>query len=306
MHIARNFIAPNDENTIFVHLSGKETSVALFVQLTANYPNIAPLGFTSGTRDAILPFHGNTVFKSAPALNQTVAEIEAGLSAPNFEMTAVFDDNNLRETDLLAGRWDYARIEMWLMNYKDYGQGEFVIHSGILGEISSLGDTFRAEAVGKLSLTQNTVGIVTSRLCRVREFGDAECKFPLTGTTQDGFAVTDTRPVSSVTNRANFRLTRGQTTPDGFYNNGKITANSGINAGISREIRTCDSNGGSELIANLKRPFPFNISPGDSFTIIAGCDRTHEKCLYYQNALNRRAEDFIPGIENAMRVPPSS
>ncbi len=308
MITVRNFSLPYGANSLLNHLDSTETNLTMFGKITpsAHWGGSAnAVGFTANTRDIYLAIHGIT-FQSAPGILPSVIESSTGSESSNLENTIFFDHAGITEEGLEAGKWDYAACELWLMNWKALAMGELVIFSGNFGEMHNLQTFFKVQAEGKHSALQNSFGEITSRLCRVKEFRDAQCGHTAAITT-DGFSVSNTLTVSSVTDKYNLKFTRSsENIPDDFYTNGKITALSGANSGLSREISVGTGAGTAFVNIALKRAFPFPISAAQTFTLVAGCDRTLDRCKYFENAVNRRAEDFIPGLENAYRVPPAS
>jgi uncharacterized phage protein (TIGR02218 family) len=304
----RNFSSPYNSSSLLNHLDSSETNLTLFGKITppAFWGGSAnAVGFTANTRDIYLSNHLIT-FQSAPGILPSVIESSTGSENSNLENTIFFDHAGITEIDLEAGKWDYAACELWLMNWKVLAMGELVIFSGNFGEMHNLQTFFKVQAEGKHSALQNSFGEITSRLCRVKEFRDAQCGHTAT-TTTDGFSVSKTLTVSSVTNKYNLKFTRSsENVPDDFYTNGKITALSGANAGLSREISVGTGVGTGFVNIALKRAFPFPISASQTFTLVAGCDRTLDRCVYFDRVASRRAEDWIPGLENAYRVPPAS
>jgi hypothetical protein len=58
----------------------------------------------------------------------------------------------------------------------------------------------------------------------------------------------------------------------------------------------------------LHEPFPYPVSPGDTFLMTAGCDRSASMCsLRFGNIVNFRGEPEIPGVDALMSQgrPPS-
>lgn len=125
----------------------------------------------------------------------------------------------------------------------------------------------------------------------------------LSGTTTDGTVVWTARQAWSLpgtinTIPNNTTLTAQNighitTRPDGWFNAGIITFDTGLNVGISREIMTWTQ---ATRTITLLFPFPFSISNGDVFRIYPGCDKRLDTCrTKFNNRLNFRGEPFVPG-----------
>lgn len=268
-----------------------------------------PLGFTSNTRDMTLLGHPGITFKTTPAITPTVAESALG-EATNMEMTGLYTADSFDQTEVLAGKYNFAEIEIFCVSWQNVNLGELLVFRGNLGEMKDYQTYFTAEARGLTSRLSNDVNMVTSRFCRVIEFGDAQCGKSLAGTvTIDGdtfdLQYTAVPLVGSISQSIlEFDTTVLPATAldtSALFSNGKIECTSGDNDGISREIaNVVHIFPGSRV--QLKRPFPLPLTNGDKFTMTAGCNHTIEDCMKYGNIVNRRAEDWIPGLEAANRI----
>lgn len=79
----------------------------------------------------------------------------------------------------------------------------------------------------------------------------------------------------------------------GYFNYGLITwtTSSAGNSGYSMDVKSYSSG-----TITLFEPMPYNISNGDVFTIIPGCDKKIATCINtFDNVVNFRGEPFIPG-----------
>jgi len=86
--------------------------------------------------------------------------------------------------------------------------------------------------------------------------------------------------------------------PDGWFNYGTVTFTSGLNAGAEREIA---SYGGNTV--TLFEKAPFTVSPGDTLTIVTGCDKTLRNCFRYNNVINFQGEPYIPTPDKFASTP---
>jgi len=106
--------------------------------------------------------------------------------------------------------------------------------------------------------------------------------------------------LAPITSRAKFAT--GLTSfPDDWFNGGVITFTAGDNAGLSREVKSfTQSQGTIETFI----PFPFDVAVIDGFSIVAGCDKSLATCRdTFNNVYNRRAEDYVPGVDRANQTP---
>ena len=87
-----------------------------------------------------------------------------------------------------------------------------------------------------------------------------------------------------------------------FFTAGKVTWQTGANAGLSKEIKT-HATGGNIL---LQEPMPCTVAVGDTFTIYAGClKRYDEDCgpAKFNNQVNFRGFPKLPGNDAMLRGP---
>jgi hypothetical protein len=83
-----------------------------------------------------------------------------------------------------------------------------------------------------------------------------------------------------------------------YFAYGTITFTSGQNKGFKTEIKT--SSVGSLTFA---LPLPYKPAPGDTYTVVAGCDRQFGTCkARFNNVVNFRGEHLLPGTDNLVRI----
>ncbi len=321
MHVPRNIQSPYVAADFWTQWSSATPRMCVFVLVTPKAEfggSSAAVGFTSNSRDMTLPGHAGITFKTATGI--TPSTIEMVLDDPtNLELTGFYQTLGFLQSDVTAGKWSFAEIEIFDACWDNVNLGEFLLFRGNLGDFKDRQLHFVAEGRGLIARLTNDVNMETSRFCRAPEFGDPVfCRKDLTGNVTIASVDYKITQTSIVTNsdfvdivadshfiflkEANFS---GNLPPDHFYRNGKITVNAGANSGVSREIADSASEGNGYQRITLKRPFPFALPGGGNSvtsTIIAGCDHTIEMCMLYDNIVNRRAEDFIPGIESANKV----
>jgi uncharacterized phage protein (TIGR02218 family) len=87
--------------------------------------------------------------------------------------------------------------------------------------------------------------------------------------------------------------------PVSFYSYGMVTFLTGLNTGISREIKSNPKPIGGQADLRLQEAFPFTVAAGDTARLEAGCDRTLGVCnSRFSNVINYRGENLIPGIDS--------
>lgn len=303
-HEVRNYSGASDADTYWEYLEGDELTLALFLKITpsADFANVDPLGFTSLDSSVTLAAHSLTFFPTA-GLHPSTTESESGKPS-NFELRGIFESVGVTEADLLAGKWNGAEIELWRMNYADLTMGEEVLFRGVISHFTDHQDYFKAEIVGLANRMSTNFGGMTSRICRrVRTFTDfpGECGYQ--DPTTHGFDSQRQVIADTIISRLAIDFDGYESVPADFYTNGKAECLTGENEGIAREIQSGVVSGGL-LHVVLKRAFPLTVTAGDDFELTVGCNGTLERCMYLDNVIERHAEDYIPGIEKAAKVPP--
>lgn len=304
MHEIRNFTSPYNEDSLHEHLAGSSTTVCLFGKITSvPYWGSETIGFTNNTRDVELGAHPDIVFRSAPGLTPSVVEMILGTESSNLENVLQFEAEGITESDIEAGKWNYAKIELWLMNWQALEMGEFVIAKHIFGEIRNLQTFFKVETEGLNSLLQKQFGNVAQRVCRIAHVGTETCQLDLDGETSDGFSITKTLEIDSIIDEYHIVLIRDENVPDDFYTNGKMTALAGTNAGLSRETKVGTGEDTDYIQVILKRPFPFPLTEGQTVSMLIGDDKSLERCRYLEQVINRKAFDWIASVEKLNQFP---
>jgi hypothetical protein len=90
----------------------------------------------------------------------------------------------------------------------------------------------------------------------------------------------------------------------GYFVNGALTWLTGANAGLSNIVRTfVPANGPTPASIQLFIPQPKGIAPGDTYRIVAGCNRLLGTCRdRFNNIVNFRGEPYTPGPDALARV----
>jgi uncharacterized phage protein (TIGR02218 family) len=266
------------------HLAGEVTTLATCWRLERADGWVR--GFTDHDRELVVD--GLTYVASTGFLPSAI-KTASDLSVDNLDVDGFLDDAALRAEDLIAGLFDGARIEVFIVNWADLGQGRMLLRKGFLGEIKRADQRFSAEIRGLSNRLQQTAGKLYSRLCRV-DLGSSECGVAL-GPRTDTYAVTQVIAADTV------RIVTARAT--GFFTFGKATFTTGANAGAVNEVLLHDGQ-----TIRLFVPMPRPIVVGDEIVLVAGCDKTPETCnAKFANILNFRGEPHIPGNDKVFSYP---
>lgn len=252
-------------------------------------------GFTSHTRPLVID---GLIYTSTVGITPSTVTQESGTSIDNMEVLAVVDGVTITEEDLLTGRYDYARITVFLTNWQDpAGSGKIILMKGTIGEVNLQNGEFKTEARSLLQAATQEILDLTSPMCRYK-LGDAGCTINLAGTSADGHALTQTHTVATVTNRKQFTVSSidGYTN---FFQYGTVKFTSGANNGQSMEIK---ANVGA--LFTLQEDMPHDIAVGDAVTLTAGCDWLISTCsTRFNNVVNFGGEPYVPGVDTVLQIP---
>lgn len=232
--------------------------------------------------DHDLVFDGITYLATA-SYTPTNIDSTAELNPDNLEVAGFLASPAITEADVQSGRWDYAAIELFEVNYADLSMGKNVLRSGTLGEVRAGRATFTAELRGLMQAYSRTIVRLTTQDCTA-DLGDARCKVALV-------AFTGTGTVASVSgNRVITDMARTEAAD--WFTAGKLTFTSGLNAGLSMEVKQS-----SPSLITLHQEMPFTIAVGDSYSVYAGCTkRFAEDCIAkFANGVNFRGFPHLPG-----------
>jgi hypothetical protein len=140
------------------------------------------IGFTDHTQP--ITFQG-VPYESATGYIPTAIEASSMLNVDNLEVEAILDSALITERDLASGRWDYAIIEVFLVNWEDLTIGKMNLKTGTLGQVTMKQTTFVAEVRGLAQAYTNIIGEMYTPMCRAI-LGDKRCKLDLAPFTKTG------------------------------------------------------------------------------------------------------------------------
>lgn len=240
-------------------------------------------GFTNHDRGLALD---GVTYQARAGFSATAIRTEARYSVANLDVIGVLDSETITESDIHAGLWDYARIEVMEVNWADLSMGVRKHRVGWLGEVRRGKLSFEAELRGLAEKLQQNIGAMIGPDCEA-DLGDARCKVELG-------PFTGTGAITSATSNRLF-ADSGRSEADGWFDEGKITWTTGANAGLSMEVKAYLEAGGS---IELQQPMPFAVEVGDEYEIVAGCrKRFTEDCKSkFDNAVNFQGFPHLPGL----------
>lgn len=270
----------NIGSTLQTHLEGSTLTLADLFKVTRQDGQV--FGFTSLDR-AI--FYDYVTYEANSAFSASAAAANTSMAVTTMEITGYLSSGLITQEDCEAGLWDGAAIEMWRVNYENLAAGHEIVAKGELGEVKLIDGQLVVELRGFLHKLQNDLGRSFLPVCDA-QLGDARCAVSLSAYTFDG-------TVSAVVDRSNFTAADIAASDDtNLFRFGVVTWNTGDNAGRRMEVKEYDAG-----VFEFQLPMPSEIQVGDTFTAVAGCDKTLPTCRdTFSNIDNFRGFPTIPGI----------
>lgn len=246
--------------------------------------------FTDHDQD--IPFEGN-IYEAESSYDRTAVASGSDFSVDNMDVTGILDSDKLSEEDMRNGLFNRADVYVFMVNWADPSQGALKLRRGWFGEVS-LTDTgkFTTEIRGLAQALGHNFIEVYSAECRA-DFCDERCKLNIADFEFPAL-------VESSTARDKIVIAEGADIPSQGLAPGTVRFLDGDNAGRTVEIvgyiaasRTI------ELFESVAYP----ITAGTNLILAPGCDGSLARCKLYDNVINRRAEDYIPGNDEYMKYP---
>jgi len=271
------------------HLDSGTTTLAWCWRLTR--ADGVSFGFTD--HDQALNFE-DTAFE--PESGLTASEIRTGsdLSVDAQDAEGALTSDRITETDILAGLWDAAEVEVWRVNWADPGQ-RVLMRQGAIGEIRRGQTAFIAEIRSLAHILGQTVGRMFQSSCDA-DLGDGRCRIDLNDPAFTGTGAV----LEPLRDRVSRAAGLGAFDP-GWFAFGTVEWDSGENVGRRIEVLSHEVTDGIAILTLLEAPV-WPIATGDTFTARAGCDKRIETCAAkFANSANFRGFPHIPGQDTILR-----
>lgn len=242
------------------------------------------VGLTSHDRDLVVD---GFAYRAAPGMTPSAIRRSADLDADTMDVSGALGGAAIAERDLLAGRWDGARV---VARAVDWDAHEVIaeLGEGRIGQVETRDGSFTAELAGIAALLDRPACEATSPECRA-ELGDVRCRV----------AMAARRRFVRVVASDDTLLTVDVEEPSAnAYGNGLLRWIGGANSGLESAVA---ASGGATL--TLRAPPRFE--PVGAFVeLIEGCDKSLATCAgRFANAVNFRGEPWLPGIDLLTRYP---
>lgn len=237
------------------------------------------LGFTSHDRPLLV---NGLLHQSRPGMSPSAVVLGDGLSADDMEVAGALSAGALTATDLLAGRWDGARLRLFLVDWRDPDAGQQWLAEGTLGDVAvgnGADAGFTAELIGPGAALAASVVETCSPECRA-ELGDARCRV-------------DLRPRERLASVSAAALDRVQLAGviAADHVQGELAVVDGLQAGLARRLIAAEA---GWLIMDE----PLVLTVGTRVRLREGCDKRFATCRdRFGNARNFRGEPHVPGAD---------
>ncbi|OLP46862.1 DUF2163 domain-containing protein [Rhizobium oryziradicis] len=274
-------------DALAAHLAGDATTLCTCWRVIRTDQMV--LGFTDHDRDLTLL---GTQCHAASGFSASDAEAETGLAAPSSEVAGAFSSEVITEVDLMAGRYDGARIEVYRVNWQDPSQ-YLLLKVQEMGEVKRQTGQFTAELRSFTAKLNQEQGRTFGRRCDA-SLGDARCGVNMSVA---GRRVSATVVTMESGDRITVSGIEGYS--DDHFRYGGLTVTSGAETGVVADIETSRTSAGTTILS-LWLPLDVALAAGDRLTLSIGCDKSFATCRdTFTNAANFRGFPHMPGSDFA-------
>lgn len=299
----------NLSSQLLAALSASPVSSAYCIKITSAL-KARSWYFTSHDQDLVIASgtYAGT-YKSSVAYNSSNVEISSNMDSTNLSIEGAFDiTNGFTRIELISGLLDHARVIVFIVDFTDTSLGYMEVLSGFFGDISPQGNEFTIDFIGDDALFNKTLNRLYESGCDA-EFCDARCKLSSANYTSSG-AVSGTPTKKSFVCSISDTGSLNHSDITDWFTNGVITWTGACeNSGLLSVVRVYTYSTGTKSIV-LLTPTYYTIAAGDTFTILAGCQKRFvEDCsTKFENHKRFKGFPFIPTADQvrASRTPKNS
>ena len=155
-------------------LDGEVTTLALCWRVERR--DGVAIGLTDHDRDLVVD---GLVHRAAPGMTPSAIVRSDGLDADTMDIAGALTSAAIGEDDLLAGRWDGARVMLFAIDWSGSG-GRVDLGEGTIGAVETRQGAFTAELAGPTAALDRPACEATSAECRA-ELGDKRCRVAMAG-----------------------------------------------------------------------------------------------------------------------------
>lgn len=232
------------------------------------------IGFTDNSIDLTID---NIVYNSSCGFDGNNEKFYNDLTSGESNIVGFIENNNINIDEVLSGKFDSANIEIFFINTETFEK--IHITKGYIKSINLIDGKILINISSVLDVLDKNIGEVYSPMCRAG-FCDKKCSLNIDDFSFNGVVVevkSDTEFLCSGDDIINKEKNYFKYGVVYFENNQSMEVKQSFNNNIILSSR-----------------LNYNIKVGDSFKIIAGCDKTFDTCCnVFNNAINFRGEPFI-------------
>lgn len=214
-----------------------------------------------------------------------------GYSAGSTTTPAAIDIEGILElcgigtAQIESGQFDSARCYYFATNWPDPIEDYEEIVATILGRTHTLDKKYKIEEMSLADALNQAVGHTFIQTCQ-KHFGGQE----FAGCKVDKSLYTFSGVITAVTDQRNFKAS-ALSQAAGYFNEGTILFTSGKNSILKPlEIKGFLTGGSIETYD----AFFYPPQIGDTFTIVAGCQKRLQDCKAYNNVINFGGFSYVP------------
>jgi len=275
------------------HIAGEVTTLALCWSMVLTDES----EFYYTDHDQPIIFDGNTYITAAGAV-PSATSTTANLAVDNMEITMAWYGDLATETEIRGGRFDFATMNIFMVNYKDISMGPIPLLKGKLGEVIIEDNLVRVDIRGMTQYLQQRMGELYSVGCQAT-FGDSRCKVDANLAIYTKAFTVNTADSSHPKRIFNIVEVLGDA--DNYFTGGYIHWLTGNNVNTKMDIKVYwETNQRVELYEPMIR----DIQANDTGNIIIGCNKKFETCkTKFDNIINFRGFPHLTGVTKLLRGP---
>ncbi|MDO7843752.1 DUF2163 domain-containing protein [Sphingomonas immobilis] len=263
-------------------LEGTLTTIALCWRIERR--DGVAIGLTAHDRDLVVD---GLVHRAAPGMTPSAIKRGEGLEADTMDVTGALTSAAISERDLLAGRWDGARVMLFAVDWTGADASRVDLGEGAIGAVETKDGGFTAELRGASGVLERAMVEETSAECRA-ELGDKRCRVAMAGR----------RRFARVVAAEDTVMTLDAAAAADVYGGGLLRWIGGGNGGLESAVA---ASAGETVTL---RGAPVFDPVGALVEVIEGCDKRLATCAgRFGNAANFRGEPYLPGIDLLTRYP---
>lgn len=282
---------------IKAHLATDCTTLATLLKIVRKDGTV----FAFTDHDQALTF-GGVDYLPQFGFSRTADTANSDMSPDNQDASLFIDEDTITERDLRGKLFDSADVEIRVVNWADLTQDEIKMRKGTTGELTIKRGEFTSAVRGLLNKLGVVIGETYGAPCRA-QLGDAKCGIDITGYQQTGSVLSSADGYTLTPNsglKLKTPIVNTDPAPDGWFDDGLLTFSSGVNNGLSYQVKTWDG-----TVLTFSNPMLAAPAAADTFIIEPGCD--HDSAgdcnTKFSNIVNFRGEPFIPGMDQMADYP---